>query len=124
MTYIKKHILSLLEEYSNEEKQHEEWTRNVEKTFLTPTEFIEEWFSDIFRQNPQELVTKGELTEQEWTIIEPFYKLFDSFAGYFFSNEDKLPADLTTNEMWRAIMRSAHKTAGELKDIGWSLADG
>ncbi|PJC24417.1 hypothetical protein CO057_02915 [Candidatus Uhrbacteria bacterium CG_4_9_14_0_2_um_filter_41_50] len=123
MNYIRKHILSLLHDYSNTEKQRYEWVDNLQKTHFTPTELIEEWFSDTFTNIPEDLVKKGEITQEEWEIIRPFYYLFRIFADHFWKYEDNIPANMTEYEPWKLIIESSEKTKQKLEKLGWKLDD-
>jgi len=123
MNYVRKHIFSLLHDYSNVEKQQYEWGENLQKTYFTPTELIEEWFSDTFPKDPMDLISKGEITKAEWSIIKPFFYLFNMFADHYFKNENKIPADMTEYEPWKLVIESAEKIKKQLEGLGWKLED-
>lgn len=121
MNYVRKHILRLFTEYADLERQHKEWTENVKKTYLTPIEFIEEWFDDTFGQNTDALVSRGEITLNEWELIKPFYEMFDKFVDLFYENEDKIPADMTTYEPWVTVSKKAKELKSTLERLGWTM---
>lgn len=121
MNYTKKHILSLLADYADFSKQRYEWGENLQRTHFTPTELIEEWFSDIFGAGHENLIARGEINEAEWTVIRPFYALFEMFADHFARHESSLPADLTLHDQWLLVMSKASETKKELEGLGWSL---
>jgi hypothetical protein len=55
MNYTREHIFELLALYSDIEKQREAWNGRSKEFYLSPTEFIAEWFDDIFQQNPNQI---------------------------------------------------------------------
>ncbi len=121
MNYIRKHIFNLLNQYQDLAMQHKEWTENLTTSYITPTEFIAEWFDDIFNHGADELIKAGEISIEEWEIIEPFHASFRAFADEYYKNENSIPADMTTYEPWVVIAKTAAETVEKLEDLGWKL---
>lgn len=121
MNYTRIHILRLLNEYANLEMQHREWTINLKKTYVTPTEFIAEWFDDIFPTKAEDLVDQNEISQKEWEIIKPFFDIFSKFADHFVKNENEIPADMTSYEPWLIVSRKAKELKSSLEELGWKL---